>query len=126
MEIKEFEAVVEYPTMATHEISAISVQRALEKAIALDHSDDGDSDFRVDFDAVPHVSIKDEKGNVLAQNRPSYFDLARLVQNIVDHVSAAEDTNGQVTKLRELGFSDELLLHYGYSEEDLEDELEED
>lgn len=126
METKEFEAVVEYPTMATHEISAFSVQRALEKAIAIDHSDGGDSDFRVDFDAVPHIFIKDKEGNVVAQNRPSYFDLASLVQRIVDHVSAAEDTDGQVSKLRELGFTDELLLHYGYSEEDLEDESEED
>lgn len=119
MENKEFKAVVEYPTMATHEISASCAKKALEKAIALDHSDDGDSDFCVDFDAVPHISIEDEQGNVVAQNRLSYFDLARLVQHIVNHVSAAEDTSGQIAKLRELGFTDELLLHYGYGEEDL-------
>ncbi len=45
-----------------------------------------------------------------------------LLGNVVEHVSVAENTSTQIETLQtDYGFTREDLLHFGYSEEDIDD-----
>ena len=129
---KDYKVKVSYPSYFTYYVKGDSAEKALSTAKELDDCGDSSEEFETDFDAKATYKVFEKNQNpngfldkwkpvkVGGNEKPTYEDLEETLRMVIDHISAAEDTEGQIKKLSDIGFSSDLLKFFGYSQADID------
>ena len=121
--MNNYRVKVAYPASTTYNVQAENPEKAIDIATMCDAQNV--QDIEISFESEPTFTVMDENGNILHDVNPPYNILKDTLNSVIDHISAGENTSGQINTLLDMGFTEDLLVFFGYSKTDIEETIKE-